>query len=85
MIRLRLISWPDARKHVLRTLLTMAGIVLGIAGFVGGEHGQPVGSGKFPTDRRSNCRQDSTAGFGRRVRIPGRSSGKSPVTGARSG
>ena len=35
MILLRLISWPDARKHVLRTLLTMAGIVLGIAVFVG--------------------------------------------------
>jgi putative ABC transport system permease protein len=35
MILLRLISWPYARKHVLRTLLTAAGIVLGIAVFVG--------------------------------------------------
>jgi putative ABC transport system permease protein len=32
---LRLISWPYFRKHVLRTMLTTAGIVLGIAVFVG--------------------------------------------------
>src|SRR5436190_8657783 len=32
---LRLISWPYVRKHVLRTMLTMAGIVLGVAVFVG--------------------------------------------------
>ena len=35
MMLLRLISWPYFRKHVLRTMLTMAGIVLGVAGFVG--------------------------------------------------
>ncbi|MFM2123903.1 MAG: hypothetical protein RL328_354 [Acidobacteriota bacterium] len=35
MILLRLISWPYARKHMLRTVLTMAGIVLGVAVFVG--------------------------------------------------
>jgi putative ABC transport system permease protein len=35
MILLRLISWPYARKHSLRMLLTMAGIVLGVAVFVG--------------------------------------------------
>ncbi|MEO8098157.1 MAG: FtsX-like permease family protein [Acidobacteriota bacterium] len=35
MILLRLISWPYARKHVLRSVLTMAGIVLGVAVFVG--------------------------------------------------
>lgn len=35
MILLRLISWPYARKHLLRSLLTMAGIVLGVAVFVG--------------------------------------------------
>src|SRR5438876_5756626 len=35
MILLRLISWPYFRKHVLRTLLTTAGIVLGVAVFVG--------------------------------------------------
>ncbi|MEO7650754.1 MAG: FtsX-like permease family protein [Bryobacteraceae bacterium] len=34
MILLRLISLPYARKHLLRTLLTVAGIVLGIAVFV---------------------------------------------------
>ena len=35
MILLRLISWPYFRKHVLRTVLTAAGIVLGVAVFVG--------------------------------------------------
>src|SRR5215472_2232855 len=35
MILLRLISWPYVRKHLLRTLLTTAGIVLGVAVFVG--------------------------------------------------
>ena len=35
MVLLRLISWPYFRKHVLRTLLTVAGIVLGVAVFVG--------------------------------------------------
>lgn len=35
MILLRLISWQYVRKHVLRTLLTLAGIVLGVAVFVG--------------------------------------------------
>jgi putative ABC transport system permease protein len=35
MILLRLVSWPYFRRHVLRTLLTMAGIVLGVAVLVG--------------------------------------------------
>jgi len=35
VILLRLISWPYVRKHLLRTLLTTAGIVLGVAVFVG--------------------------------------------------
>ena len=35
MILLRLISWPYFRRHVLRTALTTAGIVLGVAVFVG--------------------------------------------------
>jgi putative ABC transport system permease protein len=35
MILFRLISWPYLRKHVLRSLLTIAGIVLGVAVFVG--------------------------------------------------
>ena len=35
MILLRLISWPYVRKHLLRWLLTTAGIVLGVAVFVG--------------------------------------------------
>src|SRR5215831_9851323 len=32
---MRVISWPYFRKHILRTLLTVAGIVLGVAVFVG--------------------------------------------------
>jgi putative ABC transport system permease protein len=35
MILLRLVSWPYFRKHVLRTVLTTAGIVLGVSVFVG--------------------------------------------------
>lgn len=35
MMLLRLISWPYARKHRVRTLLTTAGIVLGVGVFVG--------------------------------------------------
>jgi putative ABC transport system permease protein len=35
MILLRLISWPYARKHLARTVLTTAGIVLGVGVFVG--------------------------------------------------
>src|SRR5437667_5781244 len=31
MILLRLISWPYVRKHLLRSVLTAAGIVLGVA------------------------------------------------------
>jgi len=34
MMLLRLISWPYVRKHLLRSLLTTAGIVLGVAVFV---------------------------------------------------
>jgi putative ABC transport system permease protein len=35
MILLKLISWPYFRRHVLRVLLTTAGIVLGVSVFVG--------------------------------------------------
>jgi putative ABC transport system permease protein len=35
VILLRLISWPYARKHLLRCFLTVIGIVLGVAVFVG--------------------------------------------------
>src|SRR5262245_52807121 len=34
MMLLRLISWPYFRRHVLRTTLTTAGIVLGVGLFV---------------------------------------------------
>jgi len=35
MILLKLISWPYVRKHLLRWALTLAGIMLGVAVFVG--------------------------------------------------
>ena len=35
MILLRLITWPYLRKHLLRSVLTAGGIVLGVAVFVG--------------------------------------------------
>ena len=35
MILLRLISWPYVRKHLLRSILTTAGIALGVALLVG--------------------------------------------------
>src|SRR5262249_47047335 len=35
MILLKLISWPYIRKHLLRWMLTLAGIVLGVAVFMG--------------------------------------------------
>src|SRR5260370_17021409 len=35
MILLKLISWPYIRKHLLRWLLTITGIVLGVAVFLG--------------------------------------------------
>src|ERR1700733_14696527 len=35
MILLKLISWPYVRQHLPRWLLTIAGIVLGVAVFVG--------------------------------------------------
>ncbi len=31
MILLRLLSWPYARKHALRSVLTVAGVALGVA------------------------------------------------------
>ena len=49
MILLRLISWPYARKHLLRWLLTTAGIVLGVAVFVGHAHGEPERAGGVST------------------------------------
>ncbi len=35
MILLRLISWPYVRRHLLRVSLTMLGIILGVAVFIG--------------------------------------------------
>jgi len=35
MMLLKQISWPDARKHFLRTLLALTGIVIGVGVFIG--------------------------------------------------
>ena len=65
MILLRLISWPHARKHVLRTILTTSGIVLGVAVFVGMHTANQTVLWLF-TDSRSDCRENPVAGDGRR-------------------
>src|SRR5665213_1961034 len=44
---LRLISWPYARKHLLRWLLTTAGIILGVGVFVGMHTANQSVSGAF--------------------------------------
>ncbi len=47
MILLRLISWPYVRKHLLRTMLTTAGIVLGVAVLVGMRGANESAMGSF--------------------------------------
>ena len=47
MILLRLISWPYLRKHLVRTLLTVAGIVLGVAVLVGMRMADETALGAF--------------------------------------
>src|SRR5258708_36669132 len=47
MILLRLISWPYLRKHLLRTMLTVAGIVLGVGVLVGMRGANESAMGSF--------------------------------------
>src|SRR5213083_1365340 len=47
MILLRLISWPYFRKHLLRTILTIAGIVLGVGVMVGMRGANESAMGSF--------------------------------------
>src|SRR6185436_16040637 len=47
MILLRLITWPYIRRHLLRTLLTLAGIVLGVAVLLGMHLGNQAVLGAF--------------------------------------
>src|ERR1035438_7257602 len=47
MILLRLISWPYLRKHLVRTLLTVSGIVLGVAVLVGMRMADETALGAF--------------------------------------
>ena len=64
MILLRLISWPYFRKHVLRTMLTVAGIVLGVAVFVGMHTANQSVLFAFSQHGRPHRRQDRAAGHG---------------------
>ena len=61
MILLRLISWPYFRKHILRTVLTIAGIVLGVAVFVDAGNA---------ADRVRDLRAAYGIGAGARLRTP---------------
>ena len=59
MILLRLISWPYFRKHILRTVLTIAGIVLGVAVFVGMHTANQSVLFALQSHHRSDRRQDA--------------------------
>ncbi len=69
MILLRLISWPYARKHLLRTLLTMAGIVLGVAVFVGMHTANESVLAAFHQTIDRIAGPDAAADFGGRARV----------------
>lgn len=47
MILLRLISWPYLRKHLLRSVLTVSGIVLGVGALVGIRMANETALGSF--------------------------------------
>ena len=68
MILLRLISWPYVRKHLLRTILTTAGIVLGVAVFVGMHTANQSVLFAFNQTVDRIAGQDRAAGHGRRRR-----------------
>ena len=59
MILLRLISWPYARKHLLRWVLTIGGIVLGVALLVGMYTANQSVLAAFQQHRRSHRGQDA--------------------------
>ena len=54
MMLFRLMSWPYLRKHALRTALTLAGIVLGVAVFVAMRAANAVGA-RRPFSRRCSA------------------------------
>ena len=68
-----LLSWPHAKRHLLRTVLTTTGVVLGIAVFVGDVHRKPERASGFLANNRSHCGQTDLpttageAGFGEDV------------------
>jgi hypothetical protein len=68
MILLRLISWPYARKHLSALLLTTAGIVLGVAVFVGMHTANQVCSRRF-INHRSHRRLNAAPNFGGRTGV----------------
>ena len=69
MILLQLITWPYVRRHKVRTVITVLGIVLGVAVFVGMHTANQSVLLAFSADRRSDRRQDGAAGDGRRRRV----------------
>ena len=64
MILLRLISWPYARKHLLRCLLTTAGIVLGVGVFVGMHTANKSVLAAFQPDHRPHRGRGAAPGLG---------------------
>ena len=68
MMLLRLLSWPYLRRHLLRWILTLAGIVLGVAVFVA-IHTANRSIFRAFDRRRSDRRVNPAAGLDRRIRL----------------
>ena len=71
MILLRLITWPYVRKHLVRSLLTIAGIVLGVTVFVGMHTANQSVLFAFYRDRRSDRRRDAASDHRGRAWVSG--------------
>ena len=61
---LRLISWPYLKKHAVRSLLTVVGIVLGVAVFVAMHTANQAVFYRVRANGRSHRRCRATAGDG---------------------
>ena len=79
MILLRLITWPYVRKHLLRSVLTTAGIVLGVALLVGMQTANRSVLQRLQPDRGPHRRQGAATGLGRRCGLQRRGAGARPV------
>ncbi len=85
MILLRLITWPYVRKHVLRTILTAAGIVLGVAVFVGMNSANQSVLLAFSRTVDRIAGKTELQVTRRRDRLPGRRARTGAVGGRRAG